>query len=1213
LTNYILLEEIKRSNDGNLTNIYKELKKLSKKEPSLNARGKPYKLSKKDFIYKMEKRNNPLRGMKTTKDLRGRVTLQIRPQSDSKDIYSLLRVNMKRMKRWIIENLTSSKKASLSINVDYFKSDSEGDITDEINVWHENKVEILMRQNQVDSFITNQIESLRVRMDEYQKRGSGWKVKGIKVIGVSLFKYRPVRSGKFMELPPQIKNKKACINIKNDDDKCFLYAVACALFYEELQDKKHSERVNQYKPFLDRLKYDGLKFPIEMNDVEKFERWNDVKVYVYGYGFEKDNVQLFPIFKSLFTPTDKSRVVDLLMIGDRKVNHFCWIKDMSRLFAGGSKNEHKKFYCRNCVHGFTSEDGLHKHMELGCDDHKPTAIKMPEDDAQLYFKNYKNTLKCPFVVYADFESILKPVNSACPSHERSFTTSYQLHEPISYAYVIMHHDKVYKKTMHVGSDCVEKFLLEIQADSREIVSKVKENVPMTMTPCDWKKFHRATECHICNRELGDDKVKDHDHETGKFRGAAHNSCNINFNLKFFKLPVFIHNLKGYDSHLLLSKIGQLGGRIDCIPMNSEKYLSFTWNDIVFKDSCQFMAASLDSLVKNLKKDDLHVTMEHFKNYDEKAKDLITRKGVFPYDWFDSAEKLNDVCLPSKDDFYSRLSDEHITIDEYERANKVWETFSCKTFKDYHDLYLMTDVLLLADVFQNFRKFCINTYGKIDPAYYYSLPGFSWDACLKKSDVKLDLLSDVDMHLFIEKGIRGGISMISHRYAKSNNKYMHDYDKTKESSYNIYLDANNLYGWAMSQYLPTSKFEWCDESFCEKRLMSLSDEGMHGYIFEVDLEYPSYLHDLHNDYPLAPENICVHDDMLSPFAKDLKNKLNISSDTVGKLVPNLNNKHHYIVHYRNLKLYLSLGLKVTKVHRALKFVQAPWMKPFISMNTDLRKNAKSAFEKDLFKLMNNSVFGKTMENVRNHIDFRLLTKWEGEEHKDPLLKLIAKPQFNSMVDFNEHLVGVHLNKKIIELNKPIYVGFSILDLSKTLMYDFHYNHIMKKYGRDKIKLLFTDTDSLCYNVKTDNIYEDMLKNKDLYDTSEYSKGHVLYDSTESNNSKVIGKFKDESCTHVIREFVGLRPKMYSFTSEATEKKVCKGVKRYVIKKHITFDEYKQCLMNSTQTSKEMNTIRSSKHELSSISINKIALSSFDNKRYLLDSINSLSYGHYLICK
>ena len=577
--------------------------------------------------------------------------------------------------------------------------------------------------------------------------------------------------------------------------------------------------------------------------------------------------------------------------------------------------------------------------------------------------------------------------------------------------------------------------------------------------------------------------------------------------------------------------------------------------------------------------------------------LITRKGVYPYDYMDDMEKFNDTQLPPQSAFYSILNDEDISDKDYKHAQNVWNAFNVKNMGEYHDLYLKSDVLLLADVFENFRSTCLNYY-KLDPANYYTSPGLSWDAALKMTKINLELITDIDMYLMVEKGIRGGISTITNRYSIANNKHLSKYDNNKPSKYVMYLDANNLYGWAMCEHLPTGDFKWLDDP--KFNVTKISDNNDKGYILDVDLEYPKELHDTHSDYPLAPENIQVDKSMLSTYSRTLKDELKIGNSHVYKLIPNLNNKTKYVVHYRNLKLYLSLGLKITKTHRIIEFSQSPWLKKYIEFNTNKRKEAKNNFEKDFFKLMNNSVFGKTMENLRKRVNVELVNNMERRK------KLVSKPNFKSMKIFTEHLVAIDIQKPNLKLNRPIYCGFCILDNSKILMYDFHYNYIRNKYKYDA-KLLFTDTDSLCYEIKTDDIYEDMHADRQLFDFSDYPKESKYFND---ENKKIIGKFKDETAMKPIIEFVGLRSKMYSIKTENSESKKAKGIKKNVVRKDIMHTNYKDTLFNASQSFVQMKTIRSDHHVIRSYKLNKIGLSCYDDKRYIQNNgCDTLAYGHY----
>ena len=288
-----------------------------------------------------------------------------------------------------------------------------------------------------------------------------------------------------------------------------------------------------------------------------------------------------------------------------------------------------------------------------------------------------------------------------------------------------------------------------------------------------------------------------------------------------------------------------------------------------------MSSSLEKLVANIPKESLKYTSEIFKG---KKLDLMARKGVYPYDYMDSFDKFNSN-RPTKEDFYSILNNEKISDEDYQHVQNVWNTFSLKNMGDYHDLYLKSDILLLSDVFENFRKTCLEYY-KLDPCHYFTSPGLSWDAMLKMTNIKLELMIDIDMFQFIEKGLRGGISYIANRYGKANNKYMKDYNNKKPSKYIMYLDANNLYGWAMSQYLPTGGFRWMKQKKIDNLdLGKYQENNKKGLILEVDLKYPKKLHDLHNDYPLGPEKVKVTKDMLSEYCTKISEKYNISTGLV----------------------------------------------------------------------------------------------------------------------------------------------------------------------------------------------------------------------------------------------------------------------------------------------------------------------------------------------
>ena len=1104
---------------------------------------------------------------------------------------------MNNVKPRVIDLIKSkgSIKVKLILTVRFTKENpTTGNI--DINVYSfASKMEIVTESTDL-SDLYNTMTSRIFELIQNFDRGSGWQFDRVEHLDININPFNPLSASSYIPLPKKLAEKNAIINVKNEkDNECFKWAVTSAVF----PAKEHGERLSKrMREDSEKFDWSGIEFPVSLKQIDKFEKQNSYAINVFGYEKVDCKKVVYPL---RISKKNCEQVINLLLIANEETNHFCWIKNMSRLISKQKSNHNGKIhFCYRCLNSFPSVKSLDKHTEY-CQNNEAVKIEMP--GGRLYFKNHYKKQRVPFVVYADFECFTEKIDTCQPKDTKSFTNRYQKHRPSGFSYLIKCFDDELLSPLlrqytaeSPDEDIPQLFVESLEKDIKEIYNRFKIPKKMVMTKEDKIDYEKATHCHICESGIpreGDDprfkKVRDHFHLTGKFRGAAHSMCNLKFRLpKFY--PVIFHNLSGYDSHLFIKNLGKSEGKIDCIPNNEEKYISFSKHILVdrfknkkgeekevkreirFIDSFKFMAASLDSLVNNLPK-------ESFKNltefYEGEQLDLIKRKGVFPYDWFDNFNRLSVKNLPPKESFHSILNDSGISEEDYQHAQNVWKTFKMKTMRDYHDLYLKSDVLLLSDVFENFRDVCLDNY-HLDPIFYYTAPGLAWDACLKINKIELELLSDYDMLMMVEKGIRGGVSMISTRYGKANNPYMKDYDPDQPTKYISYLDANNLYGWAMCKPLPTKGFRWMTKE-------ELKNWKSMPCILEVDLTYPENIHDLHNDCPLAPERLIVN--------------------KVEKLIPNLNDKKNYVIHHETLKLYLSLGLKLTKIHRGITFEESAWLKPYIDLNTNLRAKATNDFEKDFFKLMNNSVFGKTMENIRNRVDIRLVTR------ESQAKKLTCKPNYQHHTIFSKNLTAVHMKKVSLKFNKPVYLGMSILDLSKTLMYDFHYNYIKPKYG-ENAKLLFTDTDSLAYEIQTEDFYRDISSDvKEKFDTSNYPKDHPSGILT-GVNKKVIGMFKDEASGKQIAEFVGLRAKLYSYrVEESYEEKKCKGVKKAVIKKTITFNDYKDCLFDNKPAMRKMNVIRSHLHTVYTETVNKIALSPFDDKRLIReDNIHTFAYGH-----
>ena len=1136
-----------------------------------------------------------------------------------------------------------SVKIQFSLNVRFYIHRNEE--KEEMNHYFDRMQPVILNQHNKDIIkpLFNQfIDQVKGEIEARSERGSGWVMDKILEACINVARYQPMRGGSYIPLPKKLQNKKAIINVQNRDNECLRWAIRAALFPAPRGAKV--TRTSSY-PTEDGLNFTGIDFPTPVNQIDRLEKQNhDLAINVFGW--ENGNVVVHrisekggetPRINLMLTKQGENthysfvkRLSALLFDQSKNSNskHFC-----ERCLHGYTKMDSLERHKPECK-------GLLK---------SPTRTDMPkEGDNKMSFQNYHKQMKAPYAVYADFECVLCEPNNKksftvktekhepCGFSYMIVRNDGQTFGPYTYrgedaVYVFlryllnheieMREDMADKRPLAMTNNdwqkhrnatechiCNKSLYKELYLDSmgvydpdsgkycgqshRRCYHQAANNryapreIRKPKDPIDqWITINQET-CLFCADPLlvpnFKDSVRDHDHMTGKYRGAAHNECNLKLKLnpKTMPISVIFHNLKGYDGHLLMQAMARVRGEIKCIATNTEKYISFSLGSLKFIDSLNFMQSSLDKLVNGT---DEFPIMKKLMPEENKRK-LMLKKGIYPYEYMDAFERFAETQLPEKEKFYSSLSGKGITDEEYAHANQVWETFGCRNLGDYHDLYVATDSVLLAEVFENFRKVCQEKYG-LDPAHYYSAPGLSWDALLEKTEVELDLLTDMDMHLMIERGMRGGISMVSKRHAKANNPLVEGYDPEQPTSYITYLDANNLYGWAMSLPLPKKNFHWKRVMPTEEQIMKMKWNSKKGWILEVDLEYPAHLHDAHNDYPLAPEKKSIKPEQMSDYQRRLMADLDLTMPETEKLLLTLEDKEKYVVHYRNLQFYLRQGMRLKNVHRVIEFDQEPWMEPYIRMNTEFRKQARSDFETDFYKLMNNSVFGKTMENLRNRVDVKMVRAWE----TDKIRKLTSSPSYAKYEVFGNDMAGIHMHKTKLVLNKPVYTGMTILENSKILMYDFFYNHLKAKYGH-KCQLVYTDTDSLILGIQTEDVYKDMQENSWMYDTSNYPKGHPLYSVT---NKKVLGKTKDECGGDAIQEVIAVRSKMYSVLSKKNIRKA-KGVKKNVIEKEITHEHYKEALFGRRQFMYKMKMLRSEGHEMYGMCMNKIRISPFDTK-------------------
>ena len=578
------------------------------------------------------------------------------------------------------------------------------------------KAKLITNENEIQSQLQLTFSGLENSFGEWLSEGSGWTIGSIDNHFVNIIQYTPLKGNSFIKLSIELQNpNKGLINIQNTDNECFRW---CHIRHLNPQ-QKNPQRIKKIdKEFINNLNYENINFPVTVKDYHKIELQNNMNINVFGY----EDKQPYPIFIS---KEKYENIMNLLLITEDKKSHYVLIKDFNKFMYKQSKHKSKKHFCMHCLQCFSTEIILKNH-KLNClIINGKQAIKMPKKGEQVYFKKFNKQIMAPFVVYADFEAITEKVDSCKQNNNKSYTENYQKHTACSYGYkLVCCYDDKYSKPVAIyrGENAIYKFM-EKMLEEVIYCQKIKKkhfNQNMFLTKEDKEDFKTADKCHICSQKYTekDIRVRDHCHITGKYRGSAHQKCNRNFRLTD-KIPIFFHNLKGYDCHFIMQEIGKFNMDINVIACNMEKYMAFMLGkNLVFLDSFQFMSSSLENLVKNLPEKEFKYTTEEFK---ENTK-LLARKGIYPYDYMDKFDKFNDKQLPQKAEFYSLLNDEHITDDDYKYAKEIWQKFNLENMGKYHDLYLKTDVLLLADVFESFRKTCMEYY-KLDHVNILVRPGF----------------------------------------------------------------------------------------------------------------------------------------------------------------------------------------------------------------------------------------------------------------------------------------------------------------------------------------------------------------------------------------------------------------------------------------------------------------------------------------------------------
>ncbi|XP_059474518.1 uncharacterized protein LOC132196114 [Neocloeon triangulifer] len=1037
---------------------------------------------------------------------------------------------------------------------------------------------MILDQNDISDFIATQYKKILKEAETYSFMGSGFTFRAVKCLEVRVSKYRFIPGSCFISLPKCISDKKAVTNLKCSEEncnKCFLHCIVAA----KAKRPGSSVQPRIEKKYMKKFTW-NITFPVGIPEIKQFMKDNpQLSINVFSLD-EKNNI--FP----MFVPRKKCKEhYNLLYICSRGKAHYCLINDLSRLIGSSlSKIKVKKEICTRCLLHFHSVEKLNDH-EIRCSKGKLTHLSLPKPGSVYKFEKHGAALPVPFLISMDLESFLVPVDSCMRDPSKSYSEIVQIHEPFSFGaalHSIYDQSQVsnvplgYHSKITDGKRLGVEIINYLDSVSQEIAKIFSRDCPIQMSAADEEGFQAADKCYVCSKQFTENnvKVRDHDHlisDRNNYRGAACSSpCNLNMKKVKF-VPIFIMNLSNYDGHYLVKLFLSHKFNINVIPCTSEKYISFSIriNKIEFRflDLYRFFPESLDSLAAVLPFDKFHQTKLYF---DPSVHDYVCKKGEFPYQFLTGPERLNASSLPEKSFFYNDLSDTAISDEAYERAKTIWRIFKCRTFKDFVDVYQKRDVLCALDVLLFYRELIFNKF-KIDLCHFLTISQLSVNLMLKHTGIEIELLTESEIYDFVDSSIMGGISVVNKRF-----------ETASETCRIFYTDCTALYSFIMLTFpLPYANYKFISpEGFDWKNINPLGEKG---YVLEIDCSFNDNVHQRLSCLPPFPIKKCPPNALFE------------------KLILDFEPKKKYITSLAMLQQASALGVSIDKIHRVLEFSQKNYMRPYVEILQKFRSDATCTSEKNLWKLICNSTFGKMIEDLKK----RKLIKLVSSDRA--LQKLVKKPTFIDRIILSEGMAIVEMHRGKIVLDRPIIVGQNILFWSKYYMYWFFYDVLKKKFG-SRLTLCLMDTDAYIVSIKSDNFYQEMKSISQYFDFSSLPPSHPLY---STDNACVYGSFKDETKGVAIKQFAAPRSKMYSFVCNDEEVKKAKGVKRSAICK-LTHEDYVNCVLNNARKYSSFYNINSKDHELYTMKIQKLALDSSDDKRKILDDgICTLPYGHYAL--
>ena len=1079
---------------------------------------------------------------------------------------------------------------------------------------------------------------------------SGWSLRSIDHTDIILSNYEPIGGEGFQVLPKWIGNRGGIINPRSEDGECFKDAIAIAANLEYFEGVKNPQRVTDiHKDLALEFDFTGIGPSPGEKEWKLFEKNNssvNLKIY-YPDPFKKNFItscHKTPILEG----SKRTRRIELFL-DTTDEGHYSAIKNKSALLSKQmtGKRQGKCYFCDRCDNVSKSKPARDNHQRkcFGERTRKFEPLGSNGEAPVWKFNNIKGLSIAPFLCYADGECNLQPTHIL-----KGNTKLMQRHIASCWGYYYVGPFGERKYYDFFPENPTENFIQSLICKAKNIFSEFWEPVVRTsldslrnrsivlddrilkdesidysyryylkrrQMPAFQKLIGEreklvATRCYLCDEMFTeeDKKVIDHNHFSGNYLGIAHDACNLQRKTRP-EMVVGFHNAN-YDFVQLLPKFFKDYGvevEVDGIQKSGEKFMALSLKlklakevhqakrkkstskrkkkikDFIFTirfiDTLSFLGASLEKIMESFPESKLIELRREFPNKDDF--EIVKRKLPFPYGYMNDNTKLSSP-LPNVWECTDALTGERMDDETYEKLESIYNHFKCQNMGDLEKLYLKVDCLLLTDAMQANRQTSIVDSG-LDPLNYISLPQLSFDSFLKSTKAELELFhpDNSDMHTLFKNNRRGGFTTCPTRYAEANHKYLKTYDSSKPSIFIMAMDINGMYSSVQEDYLPIRGYEDLDESEFDN-WREISDQEGVGLFLVVDLDYPFELHDKHNEFPFLPDHFN------------------------GRLDAHLWDRKEIGVRHETLIEAINAGLILKKIHRVIKSVDEKFVKSFIQENNRKRREATTDFEGNVFKLRNNSAYGKFGENMDNRSKVRFA------QSEKVFKNYAGKPEFKKATLLDDDVNVVSLDQMTVYEDRPVSIAQAILCKSKNIMTKYWYGLIKKVYGV-KAKFLYGDTDSVYMAIETEDFFKDMIPYVDeWYDTSVYASNHPsveMCDFPVGLNKKKAGLMADDSPKDFITHFYGTASKEHCVRKESGKSVIkAKGIGKRTRDKLIGWEDYHEAIFGKGQNKVvEQRQIRSFSYENFTIKFNKKIFTG-DRKRILLDDkINTIANGHW----